>query len=358
MKKQILLLFAIGFILFHGCVKEDYFGLSPYGNIKTIEVSNQASQAVFNTQDYEIDIDFPPGVELSNIQITSLTLSSYAISDKQLNDILDLNQNDSIQVTAEDGTKYTWIIKPSVASSTPQLPDSDFEDWYQTSSGYYEPGTDASTTVWGTGNAGTQILNLLATTPIELSPGNKAANLQTLDNGSLAAGFGTPISAGSIFTGKFNKDNIDPTDSQAAIDFGTPFTGRPQKMNIKYSYTPGATNKDSGGNVLPDPDQCDIYCLLEVRTATATERLATAWFRSSDTIEDLTDLQMDFAYGPLDDSYPDYMRAPGTNFVSADSASFVLPTHITFVATSSFCGANFSGAIGSVLNIDELEFVY
>ncbi len=37
MKKQILLLFAIGFILFHGCVKEDYFGLSPYGNIKTIE---------------------------------------------------------------------------------------------------------------------------------------------------------------------------------------------------------------------------------------------------------------------------------------------------------------------------------
>jgi hypothetical protein len=45
-------------------------------------------------------------------------------------------------------------------------------------------------------------------------------------------------------------------------------------------------------------------------------------------------------------------------FVSADSASFVLPTHINFVATSSFDGANFAGAIGSVLIIDDVEMIY
>ena len=36
------------------------------------------------------------------------------------------------------------------------------------------------------------------------------------------------------------------------------------------------------------------------------------------------------------------MKPIDHGFVSADSASFVLPTHITFVASSSFDGANFA----------------
>ena len=52
------------------------------------------------------------------------------------------------------------------------------------------------------------------------------------------------------------------------------------------------------------------------------------------------------------------MKPIDHGFVSADSASFVLPTHITFVASSSFDGANFAGAIGSVLIIDDVEMVY
>jgi len=52
------------------------------------------------------------------------------------------------------------------------------------------------------------------------------------------------------------------------------------------------------------------------------------------------------------------MKPVGHGFVSADSASFVLPTHITLVASSSFDGANFAGAIGSVLIIDDVEMIY
>jgi hypothetical protein len=180
----------------------------------------------------------------------------------------------------------------------------------------------------------------------------------TLDNGRLAGTFGAPISAGSVFVGVFNPDKIDPSNPQAAIEFGSPFTGRPEKIRIKYAYSPGAINKDKKGNVLDYSDACDIYALLEVRLGGKKERLATAWFRSEDLQEDLTSIEFDFTYGELDSSFPDYMKPIDHNFVSADSATFVLPTHITFVASSSFDGANFAGAIDSDLVVDDIELIY
>jgi len=182
--------------------------------------------------------------------------------------------------------------------------------------------------------------------------------METLDNGKLAGSFGAPIAAGSIFTGFFNPDKIDPSNPEAAIDFGTPFVGRPDKIKLKYSYVPGPVNKDKKGNVLNYGDKCDIYALFEIRAAGKTERLATAWFRTEDNQPALSEIEIPVIYGALDNSYPDYMKPIDHGFVSADSASFVLPTHITFVASSSFDGANFAGAIGSELIIDDVEMVY
>ena len=340
------------------CVKEDFFGYSPYGNIKSIEVSNQASQATIDTDSFLISIELPPGIDATALLIQTLELSSFATADKGVGDLLNLSDIETINVTSEGGRISTWTIKPFVASATPQLTDSDFNLWYQTGGGYFEPGQDASTTIWGTGNAGTQILNLLATTPLEIADGNKAVNMETLDNGSLAATFGTPISAGSVFTGVFDPDAIDPADPQAAINFGTAFSGRPSAIQFKYQYTPGEVNKDKHGNELPDGDMCDIYAYLEVRAGGDSERLATAWFRSGDVQSDLLTESLDFTYGPLDASYPDYMYPENGKYVSADSASFVLPTHITVVASSSFDGANFAGAIGSVLIFDDVVLIY
>lgn len=356
--KNTSLYIVVLFLILSACVKEDYFGLSPYGNIKNIEISNQASQAEIDVDNLQVNVQFPPGIGLESLTINTLDLSSFAGADYQVGDVIDLSEATNIVVTAEDGTVTTWTINPVVASSTPQLDNGDFNQWYETADGYYEPGADAASTIWGTGNPGTQILGLLATTPNELSQGNNAVQMETLDNGHLAATFGTPISAGSVFTGKFNKDNIDPSDPEAAIDFGTPFAGRPAQVQLKYSYAPGDENKDKDGNLLPDSDQCDIYALLEIRTSSTTERLATAWFRSPNTQSDLLTITIPFFYGPLDQGSPDYMYPEEGGFVSTDSAAFVLPSHITLVATSSWDGANFAGAIGSKLIIDDVAFIY
>lgn len=357
MKKLFLFIAFISLIL-GSCIQEDFFGLSPYGEIKSIEVSNQASKANIDAQNKTVEIEIPGGVDLSNITIQELTLSSFSLSDKNLGDTLNLNEVETMIIKAEDGTKTTWTIKAKVASENPQLSNSDFNSWYQTSGGYYEPGESESTTIWGTGNPGTQLLGLLATTPLEIENGNLAAKMETLYNGDLAANFGTPISAGSIFTGKFNSDNIDISNPEAAIDFGTPFSGRPKAFKIKYSYTPGSENKDKNGNLLDYGDACDIYLLLEVRNSSGEARLATAWFRGDENVENSIEIQLDLVYGELPADAPDYSKPPDGKYVSSDSASFIAPSHLTFVASSSFDGKNFAGAVGSILIVDDLELIY
>ncbi len=356
MKYTICLIVA--FALVSSCVKDDFFGLSPYGNVKEIAVSNQASNAKIDNSLMEISVEIPGGVDLAEIIIQKLALSSFATADKQVGDVLNLNDPNVISVVAEDGSVHEWTLRAFVASAAPQLDNGDLNLWYPTASDYYEPGSDATSTIWGTGNQGTQILNKLATIPEDFGNDNLAAKMITLDMGRLAATFGTPIAAGSLFTGFFNSDKIDPSNPQAAIEFGTPFVGRPDKLRFKYSYVPGVENKDKEGNVLDYTDACDIYALLEVRLGGKIERLATAWFRSSDTQNEMLTMEVPFIYGELDNTYPDYMRPIDHNFVSADSASFILPTHITFVASSSYDGANFAGAIESTLIIDDVEMSY
>ena len=340
------------------CIKEDYFGFSPFGNIKSIEVNNQASQATINSNEKRIEIEFPGGVDLTNLTIQRLTLSSFATSDRNIGDQINLSDSALINITAEDGTVTQWVVRSFVASANPQLSNSDFQLWYQTSQGYYEPGENAENTIWGTGNPGTQILGLYATVPIEREEGNYAPRIETLYNGDLAAAFGTPISAGTIYTGFFDPDNLDLNDPQAAIDFGTPFAGRPLRYNLKYSYIPGPENKDRDGDPLSYGDAADIYCLLEVRSGNTVRRLATAWYREENSIEDLSDLTVDFLYGELPPGTPEYMIPENGLYVPEDSASFIFPTHLTFVASSSFDGANFAGAVGSLLVIDDLELIY
>lgn len=354
-----IILFFIPIIAVAACIEEDFFGYSSFGEIKSIEVSNQASQAVIDPSTKNVSIEIPGGVDLSNINIQKLTLSSFASSDVSIGDFINLTDSAIMMVTAEDRVSITrWTIKAVVASNTPQIANSDFNTWYQASEGYYEPGESAETTVWGTGNPGTKILGLYATTPLEIMDGNLAAKMETLYNGNLAAGFGTPISAATIYAGKFDPDKISITDPQAAIDFGTPFAGRPTSFKLDYLFAPGSENKDKQGNPLSYSDACDIYVLLEVRNNSSSRRLATAWFRSDEKVESLTQLIVSLTYGELPADAPDYAKPPDGKYVRADSAEFVLPTHLTFVATSSFDGANFAGAVGSTLIIDDLELKY
>lgn len=355
--KKIFLVFGL-FLFLTSCIREDHFGESDYANIKKLVVSNQSGNAVINIKEATVQVEIPGGVDLSQITIQTLELSSFAKSNIAVGDRIDLNEAVKMTLVSENGSSKEWTISAFVASVTPQLSNGNFNKWYKTATDYYEPGESAATTIWGTGNRGTQLLNKLATIPKDLGNNNLAAQMETLSNGPLGNVFGTPISAGSIFTGLFNPDKINPADPEAAIEFGTPFAARPKKIKLKYSYNPGAINKDKAGNVLDYSDACDIYALLEVRLNGKVERLATAWFRSSDVKSDLITIEIPFTYGVLDQTFPSYMQPKNGLFVAPDSSQYILSTHLTFVATSSYGGAVFAGAVGSKLIIDDVELVY
>lgn len=358
MKLKYLTLVVITIISFTSCIKEDYFGESSFANIKKITVSNQSGSAVISTDEAKVTVEIPGGVDLTTITVQSLELSSFATSSISVGDVIDLQDPFSITLISENGTTRIWTIEAFVASETPQLDNYNLNLWYETVTGYFEPGASADNTIWATGNRGSQLLNRLATIPKDLGNGNFAAQMETLSNGPLGTVFGAPISAGSLFAGLFNPDNIDPANPAAATEFGTPFAGRPKAIQFKYSYKPGAVNKDKKGNVLNYSDATDIYALLEVRLNGVKKRLATAWFRSDKLQNGLITFKMPFTYGKLDRSFPDYMQPENGLFVAPEQVDFILPTHITFVASSSFDGANFAGAVGSLLVVDDIKLIY
>lgn len=353
-KITILLLTAV---LLSSCINEDFFGYSSYGEIKDIQVTNQSGPANINSQNKTVEIEIPGGVSLNELTINKLSLSSFAKANYTEGSRINLREPSKIQVVAEDGSVTSWTMKAIVASETPQLSNADFELWHKVNAGYYEPGESENSTIWGTGNPGGAMIDKIATTPLELIYGNKAAYLETLDNGFLGQLVGTPITAATIYTGRFNSDNIDLNNPRAAVELGSPFTGRPSAFKIDYTYTPGLVNKDRGGNTLNYGDQCDIYMFLEVREANKVKRLATGWFRSGEQNIDMTPIKVDLIYGILDKTFPEELL-PEDGYVPEDSVDFALPTHISFLATSSFEGDKFAGAVGSTLIIDDLELLY
>lgn len=358
MKLQNIILFLVANLLFSACVKEDFFGGSEFANIKKFAVSNQSGTAVINKDSATVVVEIPGGVDLAALVVQELELSSFTSSEVQIGTVINLEKPYVITLISENGTPRPWTIRAFVASSAPQLSNGNLNDWYKTATAYFEPGKDAATTIWGTGNRGTQLLKKLATFQKDLGNKNLAAQMETLDNGPFGVTFGAPISSGSLFTGFFNPDKINPANPEAAIEFGTPFAGRPDKLQVKYSYTPGAVNKNKAGATLTYGDACDVYALLEVRIGGETKRLATAWFRGKEAQTALTTKEINFTYGKLDSTFPDYMKPANGLYVSAAEADFILPTHITFVASSSFDGAKFAGAVGSKLVVDDIVLVY
>lgn len=362
MRKIILLLIVA--LSVASCVKEDFFGLSDAADVLKIQVANQVGNAVVDKEKRSIQLSMTAGLSISAIAIEQLELSSFASADKKVGDVLNLNQANTLNITAEDGSVLKWNITASYASAEQQLENTDFNAWYEVqgvTNKYKEPGAAADNTIWCTGNKGSSILDIYATKPLLQGEEDYVVEMTTCSNGASGTIMKTPISAGSIVTGVFG-DKVVPSNPRAAIDFGTLFTGRPKSFSINYSYLPGAVNKNKEGKKLDYGDQCDIYAILEVRKeidgVEKIQRLATAWFRSGDGQEEEKAIAVEFTYGALGSDVPNYMKPADGAYVSAEEEEYILPTHLIFVATSSCEGDQFSGAVGSKLCVDDLRMNY
>lgn len=148
--------------------------------------------------------------------------------------------------------------------------------------------------------------------------GEYAAMIQTV-------ALGTTKGAGTLFTGKFKLDIINPLNS---TKFGVPFTDRPVYLKGYYKYLP--VNNDS----------CRIASYL-TRWNSGTHRRDTI---AAATISRAQSMLTVSQYTQFNIIYTYY--------------SELSPDSITVIFASSADGANFNASIGSTLYIDEISLEY
>ncbi|WP_430812742.1 MULTISPECIES: PCMD domain-containing protein [unclassified Carboxylicivirga] len=345
----ILLIFSLSVL--NACIKEDEFGLSSFKEIRVFELPGQAGVTTIKKEEQTIVIPMSEGSDLEALAPSNIVVSNFATLSPSAEEAQDFSNDVKYTVTAEDGTIAVWTVSAVPALPNPQLPNSNFDLWYNVGS-YQQPGENAESTVWGTANRALAIAGDANTNPVDLGGGDFAAHLK-----SVAAPLLVRMAAATLFTGKFTTGFPNPTDPRSNIDFGTPFIGRPESFSVDYKYIPGTSYEDANGNLLSGTDECDIYVLLERRDGNSVERIGTGWFRSDIQQVDFTNIEVSIKYGEITPADPEFDYA---NIREGESWGDpqATPTHITVVFSSSALGDFFTGAIGSELWVNNFELIY
>lgn len=249
-------------------------------------------------------------------------------------------------VTAEESDTKELVFKTEQEGTVPNM---NFDSWYQDGSVWY-PNSDADNFYWDSANGGTSTLKIYPTKPAEpenvyiQGEGKNAARLESME----AALVG--LAAGNIYTGKFVKAVISLTNPGAELDWGIPFTSRPLALTGYFKYLPVTVNKGTHNGMSGKTDIGQIQIMLT--DWDAPFRINTASGRFVDVGSDPGII----AYGALDlnetDSYQPFEIRLDYRDVSRT------PKYIVIVAAASKYGDYFTGGAGSVLYLDEFEFIY
>lgn len=265
------------------------------------------------------------------------------------------------------GTSYEFKVCTETAESdvvtvktgTPdQIYNMGFDEWYSTKSGNYDiwyPNLNESYNVWGTANPGSGGFIGSLTTRTETvavaGEGEYAARLES-KNALIA------FAAGNIFTGHFGKIN----GLGAILYWGTPFTAKPKSLKGYYAYKPVLIDHAQAPyeDLRNTTDKCQILVMLtdwtkqfEVNT---TEGIFVDQSKNNTSI---------IAYGKLESDLDTSTSS------DADSNGYIpftvdleywredaVPTYAVVIACASYKGDYFTGGEGSVMYVDEFEFVY
>lgn len=349
MKKIIVLLTLISLF---GCLKEGRFPYSDKNAILSFTLPGQASATTINADSLSVNISFASGSDITALIPSGVAINNLASISPDKTVVQDFSEAVIYSVTAENGDVANWTVNVGIQGSEPQLVNSDFNLWYSVGN-YEQPGESASSTYWDTANKPLSIVNSPNTNPVERSSGDFYANMITIAAPALVR-----IAAATVYTGVFTDGPPSVSDPRSNITFGTPFVGTPVSFSTEYQYIPGESYEDGDGSVILGNDSCDVYVLLQLvdeNDPTNVSRVATAWFRSGETVVDWTTISADFIYGELPYGYPGYMQ-PIPPEIWAPGGS--IANQITVVYSSSALGDYFTGAIGSELNADNFVLNY
>ena len=225
-----------------------------------------------------------------------------------------------------------------------QLPNFNFDTW--SDNGHF-PNAEGSA-FWDSGNQGASTLDKYPTSQeTEHVVSGSAAKLasQFVGIGSLGK-----FAGGNIYSGAFVK-LIGM--SGAEIDFGRSYTSRPTALHGWYDYAPVAIDyaQDPYSGLKGSMDVCQIYVALTDWTGPFRVNNADGTLFSPDdpsviaygTLEDNVGTGGEYKEFTIELEYRDLERKP---------------TYVLIVATASKYADYFTGGNGSILYIDEFEFLF
>lgn len=221
---------------------------------------------------------------------------------------------------------------------------------------------------WASGNAGFALTcngNVLAygfpTFRAESGYVGRCACMQTLSTGALGEIVSKPIAAGNLFLGKFNADLV-LKDPLKTTQFGVAWEREPVRITGYYKYMPGKEYINKDKTVLPDrTDEASIYAVFYRKLDDKGETT----FLFGDDVENLDKLMDNplvykvarvASLPPMNEWTPFEMFFEGKD--APDDMVARKDFNMTIVFSSSLRGAQFEGAIGSMLLIDEVEVSY
>lgn len=265
---------------------------------------------------------------------------------------------------AYNDEQYSEVTEFTTEDAT-ALYNGNFDNWYQADKTWYavaQNDYNDGNAFWDSGNVGssTGAAALLGAknptspeTNIIHTNGGKSAKLQSQFVGLGSMG---KFAAGNLYTGHFVK-TIGM--SGAEIQFGSPFTARPNALHGWFQYTSGTV--DYYGDSTPSDalvqdggtDMCAIYIALSDADEPYTVNTSEGNF-------------VDYANDP---NIIAYGELPITDCVTtSDWKEFTInltyrdltrkPKYIIVVASASKYGDYFTGSTGSLMYLDDFSLVY
>ncbi|MBL7933459.1 MAG: PCMD domain-containing protein [Bacteroidia bacterium] len=334
-------------LFFFSCIKKE--PLCPEADIEvfTFDAKYKVSETFIDQANRKIalyltDEAFKKGLA------PQITTSKGAKLSPASGDSIHFNKNIKYTVQSESGEyskTYDVVVIHNISNY-----EFNFEKWAQNENDKYEfPLEDDGTQLWSSGNPGAAIAGVGKSPSFYPTRsvsdgygGSKAAEMVTLKGTPITEIIGIKLIAGSIFYGNFNSQNalVDPP---SATEFGQPFVGRALVFKGYYKYSPGPAFQDKSGNVIPNvSDSCSIYAVL----FRGSNRLNGKNILSSDSIVAKAVLKDRSAKATFT-----YFEIP---FEYTFNANLSGPLMLAIVASSSYKGDEYSGAVGSKLIVDQL----
>lgn len=227
---------------------------------------------------------------------------------------------------------------------------------------WYDIGEDGQRhDYWATGNSGFRMSGESAppedypSVPAKDGHSGSYAKLTTQSTGFLGSLVGKPLAAGNLYLGSFDF-GMAMRDAMKATKFGIPFDKKPIKLTGWYRYQPGKKYQDKKRKIVPNrTDSAAIYAVF-YRNVDEQDNPVTLYGDDVLTnkhilaIAKLAEVKTTDQWTPFEVVF-DYTQQPDERILANRGYN------LTVVFSSSERGAQFEGAIGSELSIDEVRII-